>query len=193
MLPNLGSRGISNVVFSVIVVILLLVAAVGFGLYASKPAVMETMTVTMTETAMSSSMAETGLSGTENFSYVHAFTPEAGAMLSNAWLVVAPAQMGEYVVAVHAEGLGPNGEYIVEGPLSTGSMQVVPVSTQSMSMNTTAASEFTADSHGNGLFWIVLNSNPISTFEAVQLYYLPGTMMQNATLVASVMFTMMSS
>ena len=62
-----------------------------------------------------------------------------------------------------------------------------------MSMNTTAASEFTADSHGNGLFWIVLNSNPISTFEAVQLYYLPGTMMQNATLVASVMFTMMSS
>jgi hypothetical protein len=154
---------------------------------------METMTATVTETVMSSSMAETGMSGTENFSYVHAFTPEAGAMISDAWLVVAPAEMGEYVVVVHAEGLEPNGEYIVEGPLTTGSMQVVPVSTHSMGMNTTAASEFTADSHGTGLFWIVLNSNPASTFEAVQLYYLPGMEMQNATLVASVMFTMMSS
>jgi hypothetical protein len=113
-------------------------------------------------------------------------------MITNAWLIVTSVGMGEYAVVVHAEGLEPNGDYIVEGPLATGAMQTVPISTQSMEMNTTAASEFTADSHGTGLFWIALNSNPSQTFEAIQLYFLPGMSMQNATLVASVMFPMTS-
>jgi hypothetical protein len=74
--------------------------------------------------------------------------------------------------------------------VATGAMQTVPISTQSMMMNTTDASEFTADSQDVGLFWIVLNSNPTHSFEAFQLYYLPGMSMQNAMMVASATFPM---
>lgn len=193
-MPKLGSKAVSNTVFAASIVILLLVAGVGFGLYATRPiTVTSTVTTTaMAETGMSTTMAETGMTAKANFSLVRSFTPKAGAMISNAWLIVASVGMGEYAVVVHAEGLEANGDYIVEGPLTTGKMQTVPISTESMGMNTTAASEFTADSHGTGLYWIVLNSNPTQAFEAIQLYFLPGMSMQNATLVASVMFPMMS-
>jgi len=141
---------------------------------------------------MSSTMAETSMTNGGNFSLVRAFKPQPGVMITSAWLIVASVGMDEYAVVVHAEGLEPNGDYIVEGPLTTGTMQTVPISSQSMEMNTTSASEFTANSQGTGLFWILLNSNPSQTFEAIQLYYLPGMSMHNATLIASVMFPMMS-
>lgn len=198
-MSKFGSKAVSRSIFAVSVVALVLLAAVGFGLYASKQAgtsVMSTVTTTMGASTMvemsSATMSETVMTSSGNFGFAGTFTPQSGAMIGNAWLVVSSLGNGEYAVAVHAEGLEPNGDYIVEGPVTTGAMQTVPISTASMDMNTTAASEFTADSHGTGLYWIVLNSNPTHAFEAIQLYFLPGMSMQNAMLIATVKFPMMS-
>jgi hypothetical protein len=57
-----------------------------------------------------------------------------------------------------------------------------------MSMNSTSASEFMANRNGTGTFWIVLDSNPASAFENVQLLFLPGMSMQNSSTVATVSF-----
>jgi hypothetical protein len=200
-MSNVESKSVSRSIFAVSVIVLVVLAAVGFGLYATKQAVTYTVTTAMgasTMTEMSSAtMAETGVTSSEmassgSFGFAGPFMAQSGAMIGNSWLVVSSLGNGEYAVVVHAEGLEPNGDYIVEGPVTTGSMQTAPISTLSMMMNTTAASEFTADSHGTGTFWIVLNSNPTTAFEAIQLYYLPGMSMQNAMLVATVKFPMMS-
>jgi hypothetical protein len=45
-------------------------------------------------------------------------------MITNAGLIVAPLGMHEYAVSIHAGGLEANGTYLVEGPVSTGSMAV---------------------------------------------------------------------
>ena len=61
-------------------------------------------------------------------------------------------------------------------------------------MNTTSASEFQADKNGTGNYFILLDSNPMTTFENVELLFLPGMVMQNATLVATLsMSSMMTS
>ena len=98
--------------------------------------------------------------------------------------------MDEFVVAIHVEGLEPNGTYVVEGTLATGSMNVVPISTLSMSMNmnTTSGSEFQADTNGTGTYWIELDSNPITAFENLQIFYLPRMSMSNAMEVAFLPF-----
>lgn len=189
-MSNVGAKSVSRSVFAVSVIVLVVLAGVGFGLYATKPEMTSTVTTTVAEMS-SASMSETGMTSSGNFGFAGAFTPQSGAMMGNAWLVVSSLGNGEYAVVVHAEGLEPNGDYIVEGPTTTGAMQTVPISSMSMMMNTTTASEFTADSHGTGLFWIVVNSNPTHAFEAIQLFYLPGMSMQNAMLVASVKFPMM--
>ncbi|MGI0091401.1 MAG: hypothetical protein ACREBS_06800 [Nitrososphaerales archaeon] len=110
-------------------------------------------------------------------------------MISSAWLLTAPEGMGEYVVSIHAEGLESNGDYIVEGTLNSGSMHVVPISSESMNMNATSASEFQADRNGTATYWITINTSPITTFESIELVYLPGMSMQNATVVATVNFS----
>ena len=75
----------------------------------------------------------------------------------------------------------------------TGSM-TVPISSQSMHTNTTSASEFQADKNGTGNFFILLDSNPMTTFENVELLFLPGMVMQNATVVATLnMSSMMTT
>ena len=104
-------------------------------------------------------------------------------MITDAWIIAATIGMHECAVTIHAEGLEPNGTYIVEASLTTGSMQTVPISTESMGMNTTSASEFQADRNGTGLFWIVLSNSISTTLEQVDLVYLPGMSMANATVV----------
>lgn len=197
---KLGTRSaVSNVIFAISLVVLIVIAVSGFGLYATSLSHSgdtfspSTSTEMMNHSSTSSEMMMTNSSSSEmsSTSDSYEFTPESGAMISNAWLLTAPIGMGEYALSIHAEGLEANGTYFVEGPLSNGAMQVVPVSSESMGMNSTSASEFQANSNGTGLFWIVLGHSPSVTFEQLELAYLPGMSMQNATIVASVSFAPM--
>ena len=170
-------------------------AAAGFGLYgttASKT-VTSTNTVTVVTTITSDIMTTSSMSSTSNYAYQ--FNATSGAMISSAWLLDVPVGMHSYAVSVHAEGLEANGTYILEGQLANGTMTTVPISSQSMNMNTTSASEFQADKSGTGTYWIVLDSCPSTTFESITLLYLPGMMMANATSVATIHFhsTMMAT
>lgn len=175
--------GVTNVAFAGTLIVLIAVAGLGFGLYGTALNSPKTVVVTNTN-VMSETLTQTM---TQNYSY--AFAPSSGAMIRNALLLTAPVGMNDYAVSIHAEGLVSTGTYLVEGTLAAGSMQTAPISTQSMTMNTTAASEFQADKNGTGLFWIELVGNPASTFENIQLYFLQGGSMQNEMLIATATFT----
>ncbi|MDA4128918.1 MAG: hypothetical protein OK422_05650 [Thaumarchaeota archaeon] len=110
-----------------------------------------------------------------------AFQPQAGQMFHTGWLFIAPTSPGDYAISVHAEGLEPPsaGGYIVEGVTRPG-MNMVPIGPNA------TASEFDASSGGVGTYWVVLMQNPHTSFEAVDILYLPGMQMTNAVLVASV-------
>ncbi|HZW57658.1 MAG TPA: hypothetical protein VFF30_15325 [Nitrososphaerales archaeon] len=200
---------IANGIFGAAVVILIVVAAVGFGLYgtAVSKTLTSTSTVMVTATNVSTEMMTTEMmetstvmmTGRSNSTEMmngsssggaYMFTPKSGAMISSAWLLVVPTDMmNEYAVSIHAEGLEPNGTFIVEATPASGTMmEPTPISSHSMNMNTTSASEFQADRNGTANYWIVLDTNPLTTFESVQLVFLPGMSMQNATEVASFMF-----
>lgn len=183
--------GVTNTLFAVTVVVLVVVAVVGYGLYAanaSKQSQMEQNTGT-SDSAMTETLTSTE---TMNQTYAYPLTPQSGAMVDNAWLLVVPLGMHQYAVSVHAEGLETNGTYILEGTMASGNMQTVPISTESMTMNDTAASEFQSNSNGTGLYWIILSSDPMTTFESIQLYFIQGGMMENASLIATADLTMMS-
>ena len=109
-------------------------------------------------------------------------TPHPGAMIHTGWLVIAPVGSGDYAIAVHAEGLEPpsSGGYIVEGAQRTTAMNVVPIGANA------TASEFDAGTDGVGNYWTVIMQNPTTSFESIELLYLPGMNMTQATLVASV-------
>ena len=170
---------------------MIVVAVVGYGLYATQ---LSDQSQTKQDMGTSASAMTDTLTSTEmiNQTYAYHLSPQSGAMVDNAWLLVVPLGMQEYAVSVHAEGLETNGTYILEGTLTGGSMQSVPISTQSMAMNETGASEFQSNSNGTGLYWIILSSNPLTTFENVQLYFITEGMMQNASLIATANFAMMS-
>ena len=196
------SSGITNAVFGAVVAVLVIVAALGYGLYgtAASKTVTSTNTVTtmnvsteMVTTEMSHSSSSMNNENTTSPSAAYMFTAKSGAMVSQAWLLVLPTGMmhDEYAISIHAEGLESNGTYIVEGALSSGGMNVVPISSQSMNMNMTGGSEFQAEENGTGNYWVVLDSNPATTFENVQILFLPGMDMQNAMPVASVNLSMM--
>lgn len=200
---NNNKRAVSNLIFAGTAIVLIVAAAVGFGLYgttASKT-VTSTNTVTVATTDMmtteamtsESSMTQSSMSNTSNYAYQ--FNATSGAMISSAWLLDVPVGMHSYAVSVHAEGLEANGTYILEGQLANGTMATVPVSSQSMNMNTTSASEFQTDKNGAGTYWVVLDSCPSTTFESISLLYLPGMIMSNATTVATIHFhsTMMAT
>lgn len=103
-------------------------------------------------------------------------------MIHTGWVVIAPVGSGDYAIAVHAEGLEPPsaGGYIVEGAQRTTAMNVVPISANA------TASEFDAGTDGVGNYWTVIMQNPTTSFESIELLYLPGMNMTQATLVASV-------
>ena len=108
--------------------------------------------------------------------------PHPGAMIHTGWVVIAPVGSGDYAIAVHAEGLEPpsSGGYIVEGAQRTTAMNVVPIGANA------SASEFDAGTDGVGNYWTVIMQNPTTSFESIELLYLPGMNMTQATLVASV-------
>ena len=182
-----GQSAVSTVIFASSIVVLVIIAGVGYGLYGM--AVSNHSTMTETTSGVTESMTTTEMVNRTN---AYAFTGAKGAMINNAWVLAVPIGMREYAVSVHAEELESNATYIVEGTLASGTMQSVLISSESMTMNTTTASEFRSNSNGTGLYWIVLGNDPAATFENIQLYFLPEAMMANATLVATVTFEMMS-
>jgi hypothetical protein len=175
---------VSNIVFGITVVVLLAVAAGGFFLYGTRPAMEETTTVTSSDTvshsSTSSAMNDTAASAI-------AFATAHGQMFGEDWLLVAPLGNGSYAVSLHATGLesASMGDYIVEAAQNSGQMAMVPIA----GTNATQ-SEFTADSHGGGQFFAVLHQKPSSIYESVSIAYLPGVEMQNATVVATAPLTM---
>ena len=114
-----------------------------------------------------------------NGSRALALQPKAGQMIHSGWVVIASVGSGDYAVSVHADGLEPpsSGGYIVEGVSRTGN--TVPIAANA------TASEFDAGSDGTGSYWTVLMQNPTTSFEAIDLVYLPGMNMAQATVVAS--------
>lgn len=171
--------GVGMGVYAVTVAVLLAVAASGFVLYGTRPQAEATTTVTSTESASAGSSAMSA-------SAVR-FVPAHGQMFGDGWLIVAPLGSGDYSMTVHATGLEPGamGTYIVEATQSSAQMAVVPVAGSNATL-----SEFMADAGGNGDFFTILMSNPSSDYESVSIVYLPGMMMDNATVVATASLAM---
>jgi len=186
LLTNPKRRAVSTAIFGVTVVVLLVVAASGFLLYGTRPAMQETSTVTTTDT-MSQSPSTSGSMSESAASAAIAFTPAHGQMFGNGWLLVAALGNGSYAVSLHATGLesASMGDYIVEAAQNSGQMSTVPIAGSNATL-----SEFDADGVGNGQFFTVLNQNPSSVYESVSIVYLPGMEMTNATVVATASLTM---
>jgi hypothetical protein len=176
--------GVSTTVFAGTSVVLLIIAGIGFGLYFTSSSSAHTTTENMTETS-TSVMTETA-NGTDAIQ----FTPATGAMIHSAWLLIEPAGMHDYALSIHAEGLAntqsTGSDYIVEGAQSSGSMSVVPIGPNA------TASEFVTGSTGVGNFFILLSQNPFSSFENIQIVYLPSMQMTNAMVVATASLSMTS-
>jgi hypothetical protein len=154
----------------------LIIAAIGFSLYLTAPGSTHTTTVNMTETMT------TGTSGNMTGNAIQ-FTPRTGQMIHTAWLLIESAGPGDYAVSIHAEGLEntqqTGSDYIIEAQESSGSMAVVPIGPNA------TASEFGTTSAGVGDFFVFLMQNPFTSFENIQIVYLPGMQMTNATVVAT--------
>ncbi|MDA4127545.1 MAG: hypothetical protein OK452_10160 [Thaumarchaeota archaeon] len=153
---------------------------VGFGasyLYAQNQITSLQNSLTQANQSISTLHSQTG-----NTSKVLALSPHPGAMIHTGWVVIAPVGSGDYAIVVHAEGLEPPslGGYIVEGAQRTTAMNVVPIGANA------TASEFDAGTDGVGNYWTVIMQNPTTSFESIELLYLPGMNMAQATLVASV-------
>ena len=126
-----SNAAISNGIFGAAVVVLIVVAAIGYGLYgtaASKPAVTSTLTVTTTnvstevmtsESAMMNHTSTTEMPGNSSSSgCACTFTPKSGAMISSAWFVSAQTEMAnQFAVSIHAEGSNRTARTLWKVPL----------------------------------------------------------------------------
>ena len=181
-------NGVSNVVFAGTTIVLLILAGIGFSLYLTHSSSSQTMTENMTET-MTETMTHNTTTSANGTSAIQ-FTPATGQMIHSAWLLIEPSGTGDYAVSVYAQGLestqGTGYVYIVEGTQRTGSMAVVPLGANE------TASEFETTNHGVGSFFTMLMQNPYDSFESIQIVYLPGMQMTNATVVATATLTMMT-
>lgn len=178
-------------------VVLLLIAVVGFGLYLTKPPVTETMTERMTQSVtqtVTNTMTETTTqtaTATLNQEAIP-FTLQQGQMIGNVWVLIQPTGMtGQYALAVYAAGPEPTtwtgSDCIVEGTQTGGSMASVPVT------GNATTSEFEVGSNGIGQIFALLNQNPYTSFESIRIFRLSGMQMTNATLVGVASLGMMSS
>ncbi len=184
--------GVSSAIFASSIIVLVLIASGGFTLYATKPSVASTITVTQTAPAATrtevmnhtATMTETMVRN-QTMTEVMAepaipFTPTKGQMIHDAWLIVAPLGNGKYALSIHSQGLEEmsKGAYLVEGT-QHGTNVAVPVGGQNVTL-----SEFEAGSGGNGQFFIILNQNPAMTYDTISLVFLPGMQMTNAIVAA---------
>ncbi len=189
--------GVSSTIFVSSVVVLILIAAGGFTLYAIKPSVTSTVTETATATRTAPPTTQTEVmnhTATMTETMVRnqtmtemaaepaiPFTPAKGQMIHDGWLIIAPLGNGRYALSIHAQGLEEMsmGAYLVEGT-QHGSNVTVPVGGQNVTL-----SEFEADSNGNGQFFLTLNQNPAMTYDTISLVFLRGMQMTDATVAAT--------
>jgi hypothetical protein len=178
--------GVSNAVFAGTTIVLIIIAGIGFALYLTNSPSAQTTTESMTETMTQTSTAT--MTETTNGTSALEFMPATGQMIHSTWLLIEPAGMDRYALSIHAEGLedtqSMGSDYIVEGAQSSGSMAVVPIGPNA------TASEFETGTNGVGNYFVLMSQNPYTTFENVQIVYLPGMQMTNATVVATVSLTM---
>ncbi len=184
--------GVSSAIFASSVIVLVLIAAGGFTLYATKPSVSSTITVSQTapattRTEVMNHTATTTETMVRNQTMTEMmaepaipFTPTKGQMIHDAWLIVAPLGNGKYAISIHSQALEEmsKGAYLVEGT-QHGTNVTVPVGGQNVTL-----SEFEADSSGNGQFFLILNQNPAMTYDTISLVFLPGMQMTNAIVAA---------
>ncbi len=176
-------NGVSATAFATSVIILVVVAASGFGLYATKPQFTNTVTSTTTvEITQAGTITRTATNTVTEEAIP--FSPEKGQIIGNAWLLVEPPSThGQFALSVYVPGLetttGTRNVYIVEGVQLGGPMASVPVT------GNATTSEFEVGSDGVGQFFVLLTQNPFTTFDNIQIFYLPGMQMLNATLVAT--------
>jgi len=106
-------------------------------------------------------------------------TPVAGSLVHDVWMIITPLQGGEYGVVLSAQGLQPGGVYLIDGITAT-----APVSTAPFAP-TTAASEFTADGQGNGIYSFISANSPQTSYTGVLLLYLPNGQVANSVVAAT--------
>lgn len=194
---NRRRTGVSSTIFASSVIVLILIAAGGFTLYATKPSFTTTVTETATATRTAPATTQTEVmnhTATMTETMVRnqtmtemtaepaiPFTPAKGQMIHDAWVIIAPLGNGRYVLSIHAQGLEEMsmGSYLVEGT-QHGSNVTVPVGGQNVTL-----SEFEADSNGNGQFFLILNQNPAMTYDTISLVFLRGMQMTDAIVAAT--------
>lgn len=165
------------VVLSAVLVIGL---AVGFGVgYIVYQGQVSSLQTSLSQANESNSMLNSELS---NRTLALPLSLQSGQMIHSGWVFISPVGSGDYAVSLHVEGLEPSamGSYIVEGVVRGSTMNMVPLGANA------TASEFEAGANGMGSYWASLMENPSSTYEGIDLLYLPGMNMTQATLVASV-------
>jgi hypothetical protein len=199
---NREKSAVTNAIFGAAVAVLVVVAAVGFGLYGTSvgkttteisTSIVTTTSVTTQTTEMMVNRSASGSRFMENGTFPNMamgtvalrFTPESGAMISSAFLISIPFGANQTAVLFQAQGLEPNGTYLLEGSLSGNSASSVPITMESMRMNSTSDTYFLANANGTGLFWTNLGVSIATTFTQIDLVYLPGMSLQNATIVAT--------
>ena len=179
-------RGVTNAIFGGTVVALLVISAVGYGLYFTNASSGHTTTSVSTEMmnhTMNETTTETSTEVMMHTESAMGFTPASGQTVHSAWLLVEPTSTGQFAVSIHAEGLqstqGTGNVYAVEATSSSAAM-----TTGLIGPNETS-SEFETTSSGVGNFFIVLGQNPLTSFESVEIVFLAGMQMSNGQVVAT--------
>jgi hypothetical protein len=166
-----------TVVVSIGVVVGLIVGfGASYAVYAGQISSLET---NLNQASESNSMLQAEV---HNATVGLALKPVTGQMIHSAWVFLSPLGGGDYAVSLHAEGLESpsSGSYIVEGVTRGTAMNMVPIS------GNATTSEFEAGQNGVGTYWTTVMQNPNSAYESIDLVYLPGMSMTDATVVASV-------
>ena len=162
----------------VLAAVLLVGLVAGFGAtYAYEQGQVSSLQTSLNQANESVSMLHAEMNSTRAL----ALQPRSGQMIGSGYVIIAAVGGGDYVVSLHADGLEPpsSGSYIVEGAHRTTSMNVIPVGANA------TASEFEAGPNGVGSYWTLLMQNPNAAFESIELVYLPGMSMTQATVVAT--------
>ena len=150
-------KGVSNAPWITSVIVLLILAGAGFGLYLTKPSA-------VSFTPKANVMAAEGI--------------------HNAYLIVVPVGGGNWAIEIHAQGLKPTAGtgniYLVEAQQKSGAMGTAPIHAQNAT-----ESEFSVGRDGIGQYFTTLNQDPRATFESVLVVFLGGMQMSNATVIAT--------
>ncbi len=186
-------KAVSSTAAVLAVIALALLAGAGFGLYLTKPSTTSTTTEVMTHTTTEVMTHTEVVNSTEVMTQTTAkaaisFIPAPNVMMAegihSAYLIVTPIGAGNWSVEIHAQGLEPTvgtgNVYIVEAQQKSGTMASAPITSQSP-----MASEFGVAKDGIGQYFTTLNLDPTGQFKSIQIVFLGGMVMSNATVIAT--------